>query len=380
MPRGQDFLRGAFLAALFLATTAPVEASAETPASAKKLIAQYKLGPGMTADWEAEQAVPPVWIEAARKEPKLRINGSWEAQPFREMIKPFSERYPFIDLAYSRATTDTRVQQPLVALQEGRYVINIVTGVEGWLGDFRRLDALADISDLPNFKIVPDNLKSSRGDWVGMRMRYWCMAYNPQLISKDKMPKTWDDLLTTRELSGGRLALWGGVTNWLDPLWSAKGEQWTTAFLQRLFSDVQPQQRKEGSIALVKLVVAGEFNASLAAAEYMVKNALDKGAPIAFHCPDPVTAASSSISVINGNPSINSSKLFVNWLISKEGQIAQFAADGSPPVHPGLQSLGFMPFPEEIAGKTVVVRNVESMEDDTKSILNLLKPYGAASP
>jgi len=39
-----------------------------------------------------------------------------------------------------------------------------------------------------------------------------------------------------------------------------------------------------------------------------------------------------------------------------------------------------MPFPEEIAGKTVVVRNVESMEDDTKSILNLLKPYGAASP
>jgi ABC-type Fe3+ transport system substrate-binding protein len=375
MPQRQDLLRGGFLAALLLAASV-TDARAETPPSAQKLIAQYKLGPEVTADWEAEETVPPAWIETAKKEPKLRINGSWEPLAFRDMTKPFSERYPFISINYSRGTTDSRVQKPLVAFNEGRYVIDMVTGIESWLGEFRKLNALEDLSDIPNFKLIPGNLRSNKNDWVGMRMRYWCMAYNPKLIARKKMPNTWDDLLATKELYGGRLALWSGVSNWLVPLWNAKGEQWATTYLQKLFAQVQPQQRKEGSIALVKLVIAGEFNASLAAAEYMVKNALDKGAPIGFHCPNPVPGASSSISVIKGNPAINSSKIFVNWLISKEGQVAQYTADGSPPVHPGLQDQGFMPFPEELAGKKVVLRHVDRMEDETRAILNILKPYG----
>jgi iron(III) transport system substrate-binding protein len=379
MPLRQDSLHGGFLAALLVAATMTngvTSARAETPPSAQKLIAQYKLGPDVTADWEAEEVLPPAWTEAAKKEPKLRINGSWEPQVFRAMTKSFSERYPFITINYSRGTTDSRVQQPIIAFHEGRYVIDMVTGIESWLGDFRKLNALEDLSDIPNLKLIPEHLKSSSNDWVGMRMRYWCMAYNPNLIGKDQMPKTWDDLLTTKELYGGHLALWNGVSNWLVPLWSVKGQQWSEAYLQKLFSDVQPQPRKEGAIALVKLVIAGEFKASLAAAEYMVQNSLDKGAPIAFHCPNPVPGASSSISVIKGNPAINSSKIFVNWLISKEGQVAQFAADGSPPVHPGLQNQGFMPFPEELAGKTIALRDVDRMEDDTKAIQKLLKPYG----
>jgi ABC-type Fe3+ transport system substrate-binding protein len=375
MPSGQGLLRSGFLVALLLAAVTG-SAQAETPPSAQKLIAQYKLGPETTADWEAEETLPPSWIEAAKKEPKLRINGSWEPLVFRDMTKAFSERYPFISINYSRGTTDSRVQKPLIAFQEGRYVIDMVTGVESWLGEFRRLHAFEDLSDIPNLKLIPADLKSSSNDWVGMRMRYWCMAYNPTLIAKDKMPKTWDDLLTTKELYGGRLALWNGVSNWLVPLWGDKGEQWATSYIQRLFAEVKPQPRKEGSIALVKLVAAGEFNASLAAAEYMVKNAQDKGAPIGFHCPDPVPGASSSISVIKGNPAVYSSKIFINWLISKEGQVAQFSADGSPPVHPGLQTQGFMPYPEELAGKKVVLRDVDRMENDTKAILKILKPYG----
>lgn len=376
MPSGQTLRHGGILAALLLAAVMTVNAKAETPPSAKKLIAQYKLDADVTADWESEEVVPPAWIEAAKKEPKLRINGSWEPLVFSQMTRPFSERYPFISINYSRGTTDSRVQQPLVAFNEGRYVIDMVTGIESWLGEFRKLNALEDLSDIPNFKLIPEDLRSNKNDWIGMRMRYWCMAYNPKLIAKDKMPKTWDDLLTTKELAGGRLALWSGVSNWLVPLWNAKGEQWATTYLQKLFAQVQPQQRKEGSIALVKLVVAGEFNASLAAAEYMVKNARDKGAPVAFHCPAPVPGASSSISAIRGNPAIHSSKIFINWLISKEGQVAQYAADGSPPVHPGLQNQGFMPFPEELAGKTIVLRDVDRMEDETKAILKILKPYG----
>lgn len=374
-------LRIAFWAASLLGMAmAGSTVHAETPPSAKKLISQFNLSPEVVADWEAEQTVPAAWIAAAKKEGKLRINGSWESKEFREMTKAFSERYPFIKFNYSRGSNDTRVRAPLIAFREGRHITDVVTGIDSALNEFREMNALEDLRDLPNLKAIPDYMLSETGDWVSVRLRHWCMSYNPKLIKKEEMPKTWEDLITTRQLYGGRLALWRGVSSWLLPLWHAKGEEWTTKYIQQLFTIVQPQKRKEGAIALVNLVIAGEFNASLASAEYQVKTRLDRGAPIGFHCPDVVPVTASTVGVLKGNPSVHASKMFVNWLLSKEGQIAQFAASGAPPLHRELQKLGLTPFHEEIDGKKIAFRSPDLLDDDIKAMFDALRPYweGAA--
>lgn len=355
------------------------DARADMPPASKKLIADLNLRPEVVAGWEEEQVVPAAWLEGARKEANLRISGSWESREFREMTKSFSERYPFIKFSYSRGSNDTRVRVPLVAFREGRHITDVVTGIDSALNDFREIHALADIKDLPNMKNIPENMQSKGGDWASVRLRYWCMSYNPKLISKEQMPKTWEDLLTTKQLYDGRLALWRGVSSWLLPLWNAKGEEWTTNYIHRLFAVVQPQKRKEGAVALVNLVIAGEFNASLASAEYQVRRPLDKGAPIGFHCPDVVPVTASTVGVLRDNPNINASKMFINWLISKEGQVAQYAAGGAPPVHRDLQAQGFMPFPEEIAGKTIAFRSPELLDDDIKAMFRVLKPIWEGS-
>lgn len=366
-------LRSASVIATVIATASV--AMADTPPSAKKLIDEFKLPPDVVAGWEAEQAVPPAWLEGAKKEGRLRINGSWESAEFRDMTKAFSERYPFVKFNYSRGSNDTRVRTPLVAFREGRYTTDVVTGIDSALNDFREMNALADLRDLPNIKNIPDNMQTTTGDWASVRLRYWCISYNPKLIAKDQMPKTWDDLITTKQLYDGRLALWRGVSSWLLPLWNAKGEEWTTQYVQKLFTTVRPQKRKEGAVALVNLVIAGEFNASLASAEYQVKKRLDKGAPVGFHCPDLVPVTASTVGILKGNPSINASKLFLNWLLSKEGQLAQYAAGGAPPLHRDLIERGFMPFPEEVAGKKIAFRSPDLLDDDIKAMFRVLKPY-----
>lgn len=359
----------------------PGLAFADTPPSAKKLIADLKLGPEVTKGWEDEQVIPQAWIDGAKKEGKLKINGSWEPNAFARMIKPFNERYPYIKINFTRGSNVTRVQGALIAFGEGRYIADVVTGIDSQLNQFRELNALADLSDMPNLKNIPERMRSANNRWASVRIRYWCMSYNPNRISEAEMPKTWDDLITTKKLQDGHLALWRGVSSWLLPLWNFKGEAWATNYVKKLFEVVKPQKRKEGANALVKLVIAGEFNASLASAEYQVADQIKRGAPVGFYCPDVVPVSASTVGVLNGNPDINASKIFLNWLLSKEGQIFQYEGEGSPPIHQDLQKLGFMPFPKDIAGKEIAFRNPELLDDDIKKMFAVMNPYweGAAS-
>ena len=46
--------------------------------------------------------------------------------------------------------------------------------------------------------------------------------------------------------------------------------------------------------------------------------------------------------------STNAAPLFANWLISKEGQLTQYVADGATPIHKDMQSKEFLAFPEEM--------------------------------
>jgi hypothetical protein len=70
----------------------------------------------------------------------------------------------------------------------------------------------------------------------------------------------------------------------------------------------------------------------------------------------------------------NAALLFVNWFASKEGQIAQFAANNAPPVHKDLRRREFLAFPDEILGKKIAFRDPEAMETDLKKLMRFWDP------
>jgi iron(III) transport system substrate-binding protein len=367
------FVRPAAVLAAALMLPQPALAQ-DMPPSARAIVAKLKIAPDLLQGWAAEQKVPGDWLAGARKEAALSINGSWSPKEFDALAAPFRERYPFIEINYNRASNRNRVRVPLIAFKEGRITTDIITGIDSSINQFRAANALADLSDMPNLANIPAGMGSRSGHWAGIRVRYWCLGFNPTLIKPADMPKKWEDILTHPQLRDGRLALWRGAVSWMLPLWGEKGEVWTKDFARRLFSDVKPQRRKEGARALVALVVAGEFNATLAAAAYQVRTLEKKGAPAAFHCPDVVPVSISSVGVLANNPHLNASKLFMNWLLSKEGQLAQYAADGAPPVHKDLIGRGFMAYPAAIEDKKMAFRNPELLDDELKALLKFWNP------
>jgi ABC-type Fe3+ transport system substrate-binding protein len=331
--------------------------AADLPPATLKAMTGEKIDPALLAGVDQELAVPPAWIEAAKREKDVIILGTWNDRDFRALTEPFRERYPFVNLRYSRTGTSGRGMKVLVALQEGRVIADVLTSIGDATGALDDAKALADLRDLPGFRNVPSEYVAEDGTWVSYKLSFRCMAYNTAKLSAADMPATWEDLLTSPKLRSGNLAISNLADSWLLVLWGQKGEAWGENFTRRLFKDVRPQRRKEGMNATAGLVAAGEADASLPAGEDRAQQYRAKGAPIGYHCPAPITMTVSQIAMLEASPRKNAARLFINWVLSREGQVLQHTATHSVPVHKDLQTSAFLAFPETIVGKPRAVRD-----------------------
>lgn len=349
--------------------------AAELPAATRAALKELKLGAEILAGLDAELEVPAQWREKAKAEGKLDIFGAWDPPQFRKLSAAFRERFPEVQLSYVRGGRYDRGVKTLLALKQGRYMADIIISPGGDWVNFKDIDALEDLRVLPNFKRLDDNMREPGGLWVGQKVAFRCMVYNTDKVKKAELPKTWDDLLTDPRWRGGKLGVPNRPNLWLSMLWLKNGPDWTRNFMTRLFTDVKPQLRKEGANAMIALTVAGEFDAAVAAAEYRVQQYQERKAPVAFHCPTPVPMAISILMVLKDNPHKYSSLIFTNWFLSKEGQIAQYAANNAIPVRADLASRKqFMPYPEEVLGKPIAIRDEGALRTEYPKLVAYYDP------
>lgn len=349
----------AALAAVGWSVLALPAAASDVPASTKEVLRNLSLDESILKGLDRELAVPPQWIENARKTGQLRLTGSWEPKRFNIMVRPFNERYPYIKITYIRGSYEARALRPLVAYESGRSIADLATGLGSAVARYVSANAFDDARVLPAAAAVPDNAKGADGSWLGMRLRYWCISYNVDRVKKEDLPARWDDLVANPRWATGTLGLTNIPDTWLLPLWATNGIEWGERFTDALFLKLKPQIRKEGANALITLVSIGELDASIPASDHEMREYQKKGAPVAWHCPQPIPTAVSEMVLLRNAPNIDAARLFANWLLSREGQIAQFEQDHSPPVHKDLQLPQFMLFPDEIMGKTTTFRDME---------------------
>ena len=358
-----------------LALSLPVASFADEllPQATQKIMKDKNLDLKLLNGLDQELQMPQAWIDGAKQEKVLRVGGTWDPPQFDAFARPFRERYPYIALRYSRGTRFDRVTKPLVAYKAGRSIIDVITGIGAEYTEFKDAGAIENLSVIPNRKNVPEGMQQKDGWWLGQRLRYWCMSYNTDKVAKKDLPKTWDDLVTLPAMRNGNIGMGNRPNLWLLPMWEAKGEPWVKNFSEKLFAVDKPQLRNEGMNGLIELVIAGEFNISLPSAEYRTKQLEDKGAPVSWHCPTPVPLTISEVIVMKGG-NTNAAFMFVNWFMSKEGQISQYASDLAPPVHKDLQTREFLSYPDEILGRPYAYLEPERLEGDLDKLLKLWEP------
>ena len=349
---------------------APLSA-ADLPQATQKLIADSKLDPSILDGLDRELAVPRAWLDGARGEGTVRLSSTLSPNEVKNLLTPFQERYPFIKVAYSRGTAQQREMGMIVAFKEGRYLSDVISSYSGAYSLFVEANALDDMRDLPGYANLTDSTRSADGLWVAYHRQFYCTSYNTNLVKKEDLPKKWEDILSNPVWRNGVIGVGNIPQLWLLPLWTTNGDQYVADYIQRFFNTVKPQARREGASALVSLVAAGELKMSIPASDYRVASLMKKGAPVAFHCPDPVPTSEPRMSILKGNPHINASKILVNWVLSKEGQISLHAALGAAPIHKDLQRPEFIGFPDQLLNRNYAVRTEEALTGEHAKLLEL---------
>ncbi|MFT5115325.1 MAG: iron(III) transport system substrate-binding protein [Parasphingorhabdus sp.] len=347
------------------------------PASTVAILENLDLNPDILKNLDAELAVPVSWIEGSKQEEALRISYVIAEKHFEKMVAPFRERYPSVQLQYTRGVGAGRAIKPLAAWKNGNFSVDIVGGFGSAAAEYLKADALHPIAELPAFASVDDSLKDANGFWAGAQLAHWCMAYNIDKVNKTELPDSWLELVKPgNALINGRVGMGSHAHLWLISLWGALGENtMEETFLPGIFENLKPQLRKEGINGLMKFAAAGEFDVSIPAAAYRVAIQVKNGLPLALHCPSPVPRVFTMTGIFRDTPRINSALLFENWLLSKEGQLAQLSAVGVAPTHKELQSVEFFAYGNELAQKPIALRSLDLVSEELPKLYKAWKVF-----
>jgi len=339
-----------------LIVLAPLARAENVTPEVMKLLAAEKLDPAIMKGLDKELAVPPALLAAAKKEGKIRIRLQMSDQEFAGVQKAFAARYSGIEIEYVRGIGRERAIAPLIAFKAGNYIADIVTAYESAIEDYRTANALEKIDDLPAYANLWPEMQTKERTDAADKLNYWCVGYSKDRVKDSELPQTWDDVVNNPRWKG-KIGVYNVSESWVPQLNAAFGEKWTTDWLRKLTFDQKAQYRKETLAATSKMLSIGEFDIFTAVMDYIMDRDARKGVPVGAKCVEPIPASAGYIGIFKNSPRAHAAKLFINWYLSKEGQIAAYHHARAIPVHRDFKMKEFLPYPEQILGKKVVFRD-----------------------
>ena len=285
----------------------------------------------------------------------------------RPLKKAFEKKYPFIKYGYVRATTSTIVQKILSEARAGstRSDVSVGSGSASLMKG-----KVLEPYWTPGQAALPKGYVDKGGLWTSVRMSYNGIGYNSKLVSEAEAPKDWADLLDPK---------WKGKMVWQKAL--ETGGPLTILHLQRIwgkkkageFFDKLAKQKVAASNAsgraVFDLVIAGEYHLQIANALHHVIRSKKRGAKGHFVSPDPVIARPAHAMLIKGAPHPYAAMLFLDYIISKEGQ--QLLANNEYLVaHPDVQPLPHMrAIVPRLNGKKEIVYTPADTLENSKELI-----------
>jgi ABC-type Fe3+ transport system substrate-binding protein len=171
-------------------------------------------------------------------------------------------------------------------------------------------------------KSLPAELKDAEGYWVANNMFVHTPAFNTTLVPRGTEPKSWQDLLDPKwkgKMAWTSHATTSGAPGAIGFVLRDLGEEKGMAYLRALAK--QDVVRIGGSgRSVTDLAIAGEYPIVLQIFNHQPFISAQQGAPIDWIATSPAMEIASVASVAARAPHPNAAKLFVDFLISDEGQ------------------------------------------------------------
>jgi iron(III) transport system substrate-binding protein len=253
-------------------------------------------------------------ISEARKErgtvrwyTALNVGGS------KPVADAFEKKYPFLKVAVNRLSNERILNRILTEAKSSAPQFDVTS--------FAYLPMLAEKSLLaryvsPETKAYQEGFFDPKGHWVSMYSNLVVLGYNTRAVNEALAPKDWPDLLDSRW--NGKIGMDPEVGAWYGAMLSYFGKEKGEKFFRALAR--QRIQWRRGHSLLAQLMTAGEFPLALVYA-FNIAELQRSGAPVQWMTTaKPIVATTSGIGIAARTDTPASSKLFVDFALSAEGQ------------------------------------------------------------
>ncbi|MEA2976401.1 MAG: iron(III) transport system substrate-binding protein [Alphaproteobacteria bacterium] len=255
-------------------------------------------------------------IDGAKQEGTFTLYSSTAPEDMNPVIDAFKQRYG-IEVQFWRSSSDNLLQRAIAENRAGRCLVDAFTSVAAELEALQREKLLYAIKTPLAADLMPQAIRP-HGEWITTRLNIFSAAYNTNLVKKDEVPKSYDDLKDPKWK--GRLAIEVGDSDWFSAIVPKMGKDKAL----KLFSEIALTNGfsyRKGHTLLANLVAAGEVPLALTTYNYKPEQLKKAGAPIEPLYLSPLIALPNGAAVSRCATHPNAAVLFYDFMVGEAQEI-----------------------------------------------------------
>lgn len=254
-------------------------------------------------------------LDLARKEGRVVFYASMEAQSAQQLSAAFEKKYPPIKVETVRIGSEKMSTRLIAEAQARRMSVDVVhQSAFDFYGVLQK--GIFDSYLSPERSAFPADYRDDKGLWTLHSATLNVIAYNTRRFPGLPVPKGFWDLTAPNWKS--QLIMDENESKWMAGMMTYSGEAKTLELLRKLAA--QDIQFRTGHSLIQTMVAAGERPVAVVAFANGVDRLKKDGAPIDWIAPEPVIGLTFGLAVVKGAPHPSAARLFVDFLLSHEGQ------------------------------------------------------------
>jgi iron(III) transport system substrate-binding protein len=288
-------------------------------------------------------------LEGAKKEGKLVIYTGVERAAAQILVDAFEKKYPFIAAETVRASSSKLATRLDAEIESNR--------VQGDLFEFSLLYLTTSLQqrgeilqyDSPEYAKYPKEY-SAPGYWAASGVSNVIILLNTRKVDEANFPQSWWDLTKPywrNKLTIDNLEVSGTGYNWLIALVNNESIGWR--FIEALGKNKPGLER--GHAGMAQKVAAGEYAGAAEMADFHLKNIRDAAASVPVRGVWPKEGVPSepwTAGILKRAPHPNAARLFLDFLLSREGQALYVQTMGWTSARSDVAAPGYKEMPPEI--------------------------------
>jgi iron(III) transport system substrate-binding protein len=254
-------------------------------------------------------------IEDAKKEGKVMVYVSSNASDARALGAVFEKKYPFVNMEFYSSGKDALLARYMLEARTGTYLADVYQSSIFPIMNLVEKGLLAKYYS-PEREGYIEALRDKDGYWHATYLNAVTMAYNSRMLKPDDVPNSYQELLQPKWR--GKMGFVLSHTEWYFAMLQSMGEEKGRQYMEALSK--QNIHSRIGSSLMNQLMMAGEFPLLISQYPTGVEELKKTGAPIDWVPLDPWFVYPIGIAVTAKNSHPAAARLYVDFILSEEGQ------------------------------------------------------------